>query len=857
MRRRVSVKTSTKGESPFADLRGGGALLSPAARKDPARAEEERRRLWERLGASTTGSGNAPAGFAHLLDPGAKAMTQGSGRGEEGTRARGSSRAVLRVGYAAHREKFARALRLELEEEMARAKERLETWPVDRIRQEGYALFGLRAMREGTLQKDAVVRVLVPRHPAGSNAAPDAPAGSSSATAPPTPASVDRTRRTLAMGAELPFHRFAQGDMVTLVEGDDWDGNGKGGVQGVVVERAMHFLKVAVDEDDEAALLDARKLRMDLSANTITHDRALAALVAFSEPGGMPGVVNVKTPSSGKRLSRSTASYAPLQRALIGIPDGNGTLEAIACVPPPWGGKDALARTLASALKRTDHARLNPSQASAVKRAFGRTLSVWQGPPGTGKTRTLMSFIEGAVELARAQGVTGKKTGPIVLACAASNVAVDNILDGLVREREGLVDGPVDGPAGRTKGRERLKVVRLGSPAKVQPWLESHTLGALAAQTPIGKKAASLREQARGDYSPRGAAARRQAAGMERGAAEQVLREADVVCCTCVGAGDELLEGFTFRVACVDEATQAPEPVALVPLAKAVSGVLVGDQMQLPPTVTSRKAESCGLGVSLFERLERLGLKPDLLDRQYRMHPALAEWPSKAFYGGRVSSNPTPVDRPPALGLPWPSKTTGQYGRIPMAFVEIDGREQRAPDGLSVLNEAEARAAVAVVETLLAASPRDTLVDGMLSVRSPGDIGVIAPYAAQVRRLRELWASSPAFVDASLPGGGVEPEPGRGVDAEARAERELEVHSVDGFQGREKEVIVLCTVRANSAGSLGFVADDRRLNVAVTRAKRGLVVLGNRATLSSDKTWREWLRWVDKRGLSVKASDFL
>ena len=851
MRRRVSVKTSTKGESPFADLRGGGALLSPAARKDPARAEEERRRLWERLGASTTGSGNAPAGFAHLLDPGAKAMTQGSGRGEEGTRARGSSRAVLRVGYTAHREKFARALRLELEEEMARAKERLETWPVDRIRQEGYALFGLRAMHEGTLQKDAVVRVLVPRHQvAGSNAAPDVPAGSNAATAPPTPSSVDRTRRTLAMGAELPFHRFAQGDMVTLVEGDEWDGNGKGGVQGVVVERAMHFLKVAVDEDDEAALLDARKLRMDLSANTITHDRALAALVAFSEPGGMPGLAAAP---GGKRLS-STA-YAPLQRALIGIPDGNGTLEAIACVPPPWGGKDALAKTLSPALKRTDHAKLNPSQAAAVKRAFGRTLSVWQGPPGTGKTRTLMSFIEGAVELARAQGVTGgsKKTGPIVLACAASNVAVDNILDRLVRERD---TDDAQGLKGQ-RAKEGLKVVRLGSPAKVQPWLESHTLGALAAKTPIGKKAASLREQARGDYSPRGAAARRQAAGMERVAAEQVLRDADVVCCTCVGAGDELLEGFTFRIACVDEATQAPEPVALIPLTKAVAGVLVGDQMQLPPTVTSRKAESCGLGVSLFERLERLGLVPDLLDRQYRMHPALAEWPSKAFYGGRVSSNPTPVDRPPALGLPWPSKTTGQYGRIPMAFVEIDGQERRAPDGLSILNEAEARAAVAVVETLLAASPRDTLVDGMLSVRSPGDIGVIAPYAAQVRRLRELWASSPAYINSAADFSATSDKPGWDVDAEARAERELEVHSVDGFQGREKEVIVLCTVRANSGGSLGFVADDRRLNVAVTRAKRGLVVLGNRATLSSDKTWREWIRWVDKRGLSVKASDFL
>ena len=692
---------------------------------------------------------------------------------------------------------------------MARAKERLETWPVDRIRQEGYALFGLRAMHEGTLQKDAVVRVLVPRHQvAGSNAAPDVPAGSNAATAPPTPSSVDRTRRTLAMGAELPFHRFAQGDMVTLVEGDEWDGNGKGGVQGVVVERAMHFLKVAVDEDDEAALLDARKLRMDLSANTITHDRALAALVAFSEPGGMPGLAAAP---GGKRLS-STA-YAPLQRALIGIPDGNGTLEAIACVPPPWGGKDALAKTLSPALKRTDHAKLNPSQAAAVKRAFGRTLSVWQGPPGTGKTRTLMSFIEGAVELARAQGVTGgsKKTGPIVLACAASNVAVDNILDRLVRERD---TDDAQGLKGQ-RAKEGLKVVRLGSPAKVQPWLESHTLGALAAKTPIGKKAASLREQARGDYSPRGAAARRQAAGMERVASEQVLRDADVVCCTCVGAGDELLEGFTFRIACVDEATQAPEPVALIPLTKAVAGVLVGDQMQLPPTVTSRKAESCGLGVSLFERLERLGLVPDLLDRQYRMHPVLAEWPSKAFYGGRVSSNPTPVDRPPALGLPWPSKTTGQYGRIPMAFVEIDGQERSAPDGLSILNEAEARAAVAVVETLLAASPRDTLVDGMLSVRSPGDIGVIAPYAAQVRRLRELWASSPAYINSAADFSATSDKPGWDVDAEARAERELEVHSVDGFQGREKEVIVLCTVRANSGGSLGFVADDRRLNVAV------------------------------------------
>ena len=141
-------------------------------------------------------------------------------------------------------------------------------------------------------------------------------------------------KRQFMMGAELPFHRFGQGDMVSLVEGDAHDPTGKNAVQGVVMERAMHFLKIAVNEEDEHRVLAAGRLRLDLSANTIAHDRALAALVAFSEPGGMPGYDET---SSGTRLS-STA-YSPLQRALVGIPDGGGDLEAIARVPPPWAGK--------------------------------------------------------------------------------------------------------------------------------------------------------------------------------------------------------------------------------------------------------------------------------------------------------------------------------------------------------------------------------------------------------------------------------------------------------------------------------------------------------------------------------------
>ena len=295
------------------------------------------------------------------------------------------------------------------------------------------------------------------------------------------------------MGAELPFHRFAQGDMVSLTEGDDHDETGASSVQGVVVERAMHFLKIAVSEDDERKVLDSRRLRLDLSANTISHDRAVSALMAFSEAGGMPGYDET---SAGRRLS-STA-YAPLQRAMIGIPDGGGDLESVARVSPPWAGKGEASK-MRAALSASSVDRLNPSQRAAVRRAMGRTLSIWQGPPGTGKTRTLMSFVEAAVALAGAQGARrGASAGPTVLACAASNVAVDNIVEGLLdAERRG-------------GGKLKLRVVRLGSPAKVQPWLVSATLGAQVAETAQGKRAAAMRARRQGATTPprRGGASR-------------------------------------------------------------------------------------------------------------------------------------------------------------------------------------------------------------------------------------------------------------------------------------------------------------------------------------------------------------
>jgi regulator of nonsense transcripts 1 len=285
----------------------------------------------------------------------------------------------------------------------------------------------------------------------------------------------------------------------------------------------------------------------------------------------------------------------------------------------------------------------------------------------------------------------------------------------------------------------------------------------------------------------------------------------------------------------------------------------VGDAKQLPPTVTSVDAQRAGLGVSLFERMEKLGVAVDLLDRQYRMHPVLAEFPSKTFYGGRVASHPAPADRPPPPGMRWVRET--KRGGIPTAtypvlFVEVDGgREVREKDGLSISNPREALLAVAVADALLRASRDENKNAGngfeneSAVLASASDVGIIAPYAAQVRRVRELWTERTR--DAAF-----ERDESSGDRKKNPTEApELEVHSVDGFQGREKEIIVLCTTRANESSNLGFVRDDRRMNVAMTRAKRGLIVLGNRATLASDPTWRAWLRWIDARGLATTSSD--
>jgi len=831
-RRRLSSSSSSSSSQKTMGSSSSSKRGTTAARKIEglvdAKAIQEREKMWARA-AKGSEKKSAEDKYGYLFGDGTKRQSSGEKDLQEEkkkktktTRSRGQSREDIRGAYKAHKERYSKAITCEFEEEREQFKERLESWPLSRLKNEGYCLSDVRARYEGTIGRDALVRVLRPRRDLPKN----------------TP-----------LGEELPFHRISVGDMVILSDNEvervtlediNVYGSGEGtssssSIVGIVASRQMFYLTIAIPEDDLGDVLrdgeNGRRLRIDLSANTVAYDRAISALEAFSEPGGMPGLERSKMndssggnkKSGGDSNKLSQTAYQTFQRSLLGFVSSS-SVNSLASTPISWKNDQRIDQAMSSYAKN-----LNPSQRKAVKAAMQNTLTLWRGPPGTGKTRTLVALIASVVNYANVQENGGKSDrekssntqaswrGPKVLACAASNVAVDNILDALLREK-------ID---------RSMNILRLGSPARVQPWLLESTLSHKVALHPKGKEANSIRERFRGVTSLEAAKARKQAQQLDREAAIQVVNASDVILATCVGAGDDLLADRVFRYAFVDEAAQCVEPHTLIPLTKALAGVLVGDTKQLPPTVVSRDAVAIGLQRSLIERLELSGVEPYLLEEQYRMHPGLAAFSSVRFYDRRLKSVPKPSERVAPNGVNWPSKM------VPLAFIEVKGEEMRAPDGNSIFNVQEAEECVRVVQKLLLSG----------DVKNAGDIGIIAPYAAQVRAISEEW-NRKVTSDVKLKNTSIVE-----ADNPESAKDELEIRSVDGFQGREKEVIVLCTVRNNRQNQLGFVADPRRLNVAITRAKRGLIVLGHRDTLSTDQLWHKWLQFVDKYECEVESAD--
>jgi superfamily I DNA and/or RNA helicase len=552
--------------------------------------------------------------------------------------------------------------------------------------------------------------------------------------------------------AALPMNRLQVGTPIVVSPEKSRRGAGQ---RGIVCERNEHFLRVAVGEPPDED--EGTTFRVALSSDEISRQRQRSAMQ--------------------RARTASSERLADLRDVLLGDK------------PPAFG---PLAEY--SPLDAT----LNPSQQEAVRFALAaQDVAIVHGPPGTGKTTTVVELIRQAI-----------RRGDKVLACAPSNLAVDNLLERLVAAGE--------------------NAIRLGHPARVQPGMREHTLDLLVEDHPDARQAHKVARDAfilfrkaskwtrvrpepgaKRDMRQEGRELLAEARRLEALAVERILDSATVICATTTGLDAELLGQRRFDLCVIDEAAQSTEPSNWIPLQRCQRVVLAGDHCQLPPTILSREAAAKGFGVSLLERLATLhgpGMSR-LLTVQYRMHETIMAFSSAEFYGCALEAAES-VRGHRLCDLP--GVRACELTERPLDFIDTAGAgfdEEREADGESLLNQDEARLVCRQVRGLLDAGV------------APGDIAVIAPYSAQVRLLREQLA---------MPG--------------------LEIDSVDGFQGREKEVVVISLVRSNAEGDIGFLADVRRMNVALTRARRKLVVVGNSATLAVDPFYQRLVEYCEAAG---------
>jgi len=552
---------------------------------------------------------------------------------------------------------------------------------------------------------------------------------------------------------QLPWNRLEPGAPILLSAVGSKDGDGW---RGVVCERSRFEVKVALNEppsDEERAAT----YRLDLSSDESARQRQLSALE--------------------RARSASRDRLAELRRVLL--------------------GEAAPAFAVETALLPLDAA-LDASQQDAVRFALSaQDVAILHGPPGTGKTTAVIELIRQAI-----------RRGQKVLACAPSNLAVDNMLERLLAVGE--------------------KAVRLGHPARVMPALREHTLDLMVedhddtrAARKLMKKAFSLFRHAgkwtRAKPEPgekqqlrqEGRALLADARRLEDLAVERILNAATVVCATLTGLNSEVLGQRMFDLAVIDEAAQCTEPVCWLPLLRCQSLVLAGDHCQLPPTILSQDAAEQGFGISMMERLVH-HFGPTVTRRlqvQYRMHEAIMNFSSQEFYDCDLEAHDSVRGH---LLSDLPGVAANELTQSPVQFIDTAGAgydEEPELDGKSRLNPQEADLVAGKVRALL---------DAGVAVEA---IAVIAPYSAQVRLLRE-----------KLPIEG------------------LEIDSVDGFQGREKEAVILSLVRSNADGEVGFLADVRRMNVAMTRARRKLLVIGDSATLASDSFYQRLVAYFEGIG---------
>ena len=607
-----------------------------------------------------------------------------------------------------------------------------------------------------------------------------------------TVVTLELASRKAAEAPPLPPHKLSPHDVVCVRPGKG-DTSGEPLCEGVVYRVRDTAVEIAVDDLPDGSL--EGNLRVERLANETSHRRLVQALdrvgrapSSAGDPGGNVGV--------GARL--------------VDVMFGN--------VPPRF--HPATLNPNPNPNSSWVNPGLDPSQIDAVAWALAAAdVALIHGPPGTGKTTAVVEYVQ--QEIAR---------GARVLCCAASNVAVDNLVERLMRQRRG------DETSKPGSGAPRAKIVRIGHPARL---LESVLDASLEAQVLKSDNSALARDcekecrelrrvllklDPRKDRAERNDARRelrrlaKEEKARQRKAVDEVIGGSNVICATLSGALSNSLRDQSFDVVVIDEAAQALEAACWGAILKGRKVVLAGDHLQLPPTVMSDEAAKKGLSETLFARVHAkwhgIGVAR-MLTTQYRMNRNIMQWASDELYEGKlVAADSVAEHRLEGAG----TGTTPVLILVDTAGCDME--EHCEEEGDSTDNPGEAAAVMALVRRLIKSG-----------AAQPEDIGVITPYSAQVGVLRDLRAA-----DDNL--------------------AKLEISTVDGFQGREKEAIIISAVRSNEQGEVGFLSDARRMNVAVTRARRHCCLVCDTETVGRrDAFMQRLVEHFEQHGEYISAAE--
>jgi ATP-dependent RNA/DNA helicase IGHMBP2 len=442
---------------------------------------------------------------------------------------------------------------------------------------------------------------------------------------------------------------------------------------------------------------------------------------------------------------------------------------------------------------------LNASQNEAVNRIVAaKDVAIVHGPPGTGKTTTLVQAIKIIAQ-----------TEKNVLVCAPSNAAVDLLTEKL--------------------SDQGLDVVRLGNLARMDESIISHTLEARLDRHTYAKDIKNLKKQAeeyrrmalkykrhfgkeereqRNLLMKEARLVKNDAIKLEDYAVMDILSKANVVTCTLVGSVNKYTEGRMYKTLVIDEAAQALEPATWIPISRAERVILAGDPFQLPPTVKSMEASRQGLSTTLIEKCLMRLPEISLLNRQYRMHETIMGFSNQEFYDNLLQADETVAGHRIASPLD-----------EPLEFIDTAGcsfDEKQNPETMSIFNPGEADILMKHLQHLLESHGENQLPP----------VGIISPYREQVKHLKTLLSNNDFL----------------------QSHPDLDINTIDAFQGQERDIIYISLVRSNDRGEIGFLSDYRRMNVALTRARKKLVVFGDSATLGGHPFYQRFLEYCEQKG---------